>query len=254
MEGVTIEKASSTLGTTEVHQRRTSKFDASNNSHHRKDSLDRAAGTLDEGTIADARRRGTSGGLLGGGGGGIGKGTATSSLASRLFRLSRSRRTIAVAFILTIIYLMSSSKRSTALLDSAPVPRAFLPMIERSGKMIHRISPAAAMKVKEWHDLRQARLPKSARKKPKVREGLTSKHTFHKNGLLVVNEKGRHPITVLIEAAEKRWKDKLARQSTTLSEAVAEYKSRYRRNPPKGFDLWCVIFLLSRIPSTVLIL
>lgn len=28
------------------------------------------------------------------------------------------------------------------------------------------------------------------------------------------------------------------RQSKTLQEAVAEYKRRYERAPPKGFDIW----------------
>ena len=30
----------------------------------------------------------------------------------------------------------------------------------------------------------------------------------------------------------------LAKQSTTLSEAVEEYKRRYKRAPPVGFDVW----------------
>jgi hypothetical protein len=38
--------------------------------------------------------------------------------------------------------------------------------------------------------------------------------------------------------AEKDWDALLRRQSTTLEEAVAEYKHRYSRSPPKGFDKW----------------
>ena len=30
----------------------------------------------------------------------------------------------------------------------------------------------------------------------------------------------------------------IKRQSRTLNEAVSEYKKRYGKNPPKGFDLW----------------
>ena len=38
--------------------------------------------------------------------------------------------------------------------------------------------------------------------------------------------------------AEENFKLMLSRQSTTLKKAVAEYKRRYQRNPPKGFDQW----------------
>lgn len=63
-------------------------------------------------------------------------------------------------------------------------------------------------------------------------------HTFHPNGLLLVNPQGRHPIHVLIEHAEKKWRTLLQKQSTNLDSAVQEYKQRYRRNPPKGFEHW----------------
>ncbi|KDQ56557.1 glycosyltransferase family 90 protein [Jaapia argillacea MUCL 33604] len=38
--------------------------------------------------------------------------------------------------------------------------------------------------------------------------------------------------------AEEKFKKLLGRQSKTLAAAVAEYKKRYNRNPPKGFDEW----------------
>lgn len=63
-------------------------------------------------------------------------------------------------------------------------------------------------------------------------------HTYHPNGLLLVNPKGRHPINVLIENAEKKWDALLKKQSTTLDEATQEYKRRYKRNPPKGWEAW----------------
>jgi len=47
-----------------------------------------------------------------------------------------------------------------------------------------------------------------------------------------------HPIPKLMEEAEARFREKLARQSTTLKAAVAEYQRRYKRPPPKGFDAW----------------
>ena len=47
-----------------------------------------------------------------------------------------------------------------------------------------------------------------------------------------------HPIPHLMAEAEDNFKQLLSRQSTTLKKAVAEYKRRYGRNPPKGFDQW----------------
>jgi hypothetical protein len=38
--------------------------------------------------------------------------------------------------------------------------------------------------------------------------------------------------------AEDNFRDLLSRQSRTLSAAVREYKRRYHRDPPKGFDDW----------------
>lgn len=49
-----------------------------------------------------------------------------------------------------------------------------------------------------------------------------------------------HPIVHLIRQGQLEWKQKLERQSKTLAQAVAEYKRRYSRNPPKGFDDWSV--------------
>jgi hypothetical protein len=63
-------------------------------------------------------------------------------------------------------------------------------------------------------------------------------HYFRDDGLVEVNPRGRHPIYDLMSVAEQRWKEKLARQSTTLGEAVMEYKKRYQRDPPMGFKDW----------------
>jgi hypothetical protein len=67
------------------------------------------------------------------------------------------------------------------------------------------------------------------------------KHTLTPDGLLVVNPRGPHPIFQLIRDAEVAWEAKRARASTTLDAAVAEYRRRYRRAPPLGFDKWCVV-------------
>ncbi|KIJ07245.1 glycosyltransferase family 90 protein, partial [Paxillus involutus ATCC 200175] len=63
-------------------------------------------------------------------------------------------------------------------------------------------------------------------------------HTYTPDGLLVVNPNGPHPIFELMRNAEAAWEAKLARASKTLDEAVAEYKRRYKRPPPRGFDKW----------------
>lgn len=47
-----------------------------------------------------------------------------------------------------------------------------------------------------------------------------------------------HPIPELMTAAEDRFRNMLQSQSKTLEQAVAEYKRRYGRDPPKGFDDW----------------
>jgi hypothetical protein len=47
-----------------------------------------------------------------------------------------------------------------------------------------------------------------------------------------------HPIPGLMDAADARFRAKLARQSPDLPAAVAEYTRRYARAPPRGFDRW----------------
>ena len=64
------------------------------------------------------------------------------------------------------------------------------------------------------------------------------KHVYRSDGLLEVNLAGPHPIFELMEQAEKNWKGKLRRASSSLDEAVQEYRRRYHRNPPRGFDHW----------------
>ncbi|KLT43587.1 hypothetical protein CC85DRAFT_272298 [Cutaneotrichosporon oleaginosum] len=63
-------------------------------------------------------------------------------------------------------------------------------------------------------------------------------HTYLPNGHLVPNPAAQHPIYDLIDRSEREWQRKLDGQSTTLREAVDEYRRRYHRAPPKGFDKW----------------
>jgi len=64
------------------------------------------------------------------------------------------------------------------------------------------------------------------------------RHGWRMDGLLEVNPHGRHPIYDLVEKAKKKWNAKVARQSKTLRDAVREYKRRYQRDPPLGFNRW----------------
>ncbi|EKM77598.1 hypothetical protein AGABI1DRAFT_77101 [Agaricus bisporus var. burnettii JB137-S8] len=64
------------------------------------------------------------------------------------------------------------------------------------------------------------------------------KHFYRGDGLLEVNYGGAHPIFELVRRAERDWEDKLKRASKTLVDAVKEYRRRYNRDPPKGFDIW----------------
>lgn len=47
-----------------------------------------------------------------------------------------------------------------------------------------------------------------------------------------------HPILPLLTNAKQRAESLSRRQSSTLTQAVAEYRKRYKKDPPKGFDKW----------------
>ena len=63
----------------------------------------------------------------------------------------------------------------------------------------------------------------------------TFKSPFSKAAREAITE---HPIPKLMAQAEDNFRDRLSRQSHTLYAAVKEYKRRYHRDPPKGFDDW----------------
>ena len=63
-------------------------------------------------------------------------------------------------------------------------------------------------------------------------------HHYRDDGLVEVNPSGSHPIYELVRKAQKDWDEKIRTASKTLEEAVDEYKRRYKRPPPKGFDDW----------------
>lgn len=88
-------------------------------------------------------------------------------------------------------------------------------------------------------------------------EELTTPHTFHPNGHLIVapvasfdSPPAPHPILTLIKRAERQWNRKVAKQSKTLKDAVVEYRRRYSRNPPRGFDKWWAYAKANRVILT----
>lgn len=48
----------------------------------------------------------------------------------------------------------------------------------------------------------------------------------------------RHPIEELILDARRAYQTKLDRQSHSIDQAVTEYRRRYGRQPPAGFEVW----------------
>ncbi|OCF73807.1 hypothetical protein I204_05651 [Kwoniella mangroviensis CBS 8886] len=77
---------------------------------------------------------------------------------------------------------------------------------------------------------------KTGRKKRPMKP--IAEHRFLPNGLLIPNVHSPHPIFELISRSKKNWQKKIDKQSKSLSEAVDEYRRRYARNPPKGFERW----------------
>lgn len=48
----------------------------------------------------------------------------------------------------------------------------------------------------------------------------------------------QHPIQLLIERSRASYTETIRNQSTTVDEALREYRSRYKIEPPPGFDKW----------------
>lgn len=67
---------------------------------------------------------------------------------------------------------------------------------------------------------------------------LKSRHPVVNGRLEVDPSSSAHPIHQLIQDARHAWDTKVAKQSRTLSQAVDEYRRRYKRSPPRGFDKW----------------
>lgn len=159
-----------------------------------------------------------------------GQGASSLDVVKRSLRSRRVVVTLLVVSSLSLFALFTGAGSDA--IKHTPIRSALAPILRKSGQLLKGVAPAARHRVEDWS---HKHLTDDA--KPEELEGAKD-HTFHPNGLLLVNPLGRHPIHVLIERAQKEWDAKVARQSKTLEEAVAEYKTRYHRNPPKGFDDW----------------
>ncbi|BGP43474.1 hypothetical protein JCM10449v2_007509 [Rhodotorula kratochvilovae] len=94
----------------------------------------------------------------------------------------------------------------------------------------HPSSPSHVEKVSHWTSSVLAR-----------KAALRSPHHTYAFAVPMPNVRGayeEHPIHGLMREAKEQWAEKIARQSTTYDEAVSEYRRRYKREPPPGFDLW----------------
>lgn len=59
-----------------------------------------------------------------------------------------------------------------------------------------------------------------------------------RDGRTLIEMGKEHPIPALMRDAKVKWAALQGRQSTSFAEAVNEYKRRYGRAPPKGYDQW----------------
>lgn len=161
----------------------------------------------------------------------VGLGIYSRSSSSR--KAKKQRRIAAVAILVALFFLLNWYRVSRGRGGSTGQydPRARSPA---SSKASSATSITGVWR-RLWSPAADALSTPSNRREEDATHGT---HTFHPNGLMLVNEGGRHPIHVLIESAEKKWRQLLRRQSSTLSQAVSEYKMRYKRNPPAGFEHW----------------
>jgi hypothetical protein len=136
----------------------------------------------------------------------------------RVFRRSTNIFVAGLVVSLILFYAFHEDSPKTPKFLSTPF-RTVTKTVTRTVSITNVLTPVAA-----------------SPKKPRI-----GKHTYRPDGLLEVNENGPHPIFELVREAERNWKEKLRRASKTLVEAVREYRRRYKRDPPKGFDLWYVI-------------
>ena len=152
--------------------------------------------------------------------------------------LPRWLRSLKGFFGLLLLFIICSAVYLTQNppLDAATKARLAHERAERAlqDPLGHHIAAAPAIPAKAAQRHRDA----DPLRKAQVHLPESQSSSMHENGLFVAKEGERHPILSLIEKGKKDWEQLLAKQSKTLPEAAAEYRRRYRRNPPPGFDTW----------------
>lgn len=149
-------------------------------------------------------------------------------------RVLRSRAALGICFLLPLILLHIGMSGRPALpsipaLSDFNLPRPW-------SKPDH--DPDTQAELAPVHQDGHPTRPDLSRPKDKQRPSDSTNHTYLPNGHLIPNPKAQHPIYDLLKSAQDRWQRKLDSQSKTLREAVDEYRRRYHRAPPKGFDRW----------------
>lgn len=175
--------------------------------------------------------------------------------AKNMAWLTRPRRNryinqyLLMAFVVAII-LFSTTDTSFVSIFSWRSPLSFRPDRDVGGSSGPALQPQPCLSVPQHEETAVVRRPPSPQK-PLAPPSKTVKplgwHKYLPNGMLEMNPDGAHPILELIKTAEDKWQKKLERASRTLEEAVVEYKRRYKRAPPKGFDDWYISSPLPRI-------
>lgn len=100
---------------------------------------------------------------------------------------------------------------------------------------------AVSVAILQWRLVWSTKIPRFSIRSPRRADSLRmdedGAHVFAA-GDPSSNPHERHPIHTLIAEAKIAWQEKQDRQSKTFSDAVSEYRRRYRRAPPRGFAVW----------------
>lgn len=78
--------------------------------------------------------------------------------------------------------------------------------------------------------------------------GSASSAPSTQNGFFGLTGSRKHPIELLVKQAKTKHVMMVNRQSKTLDQAITEYKRRYSRNPPPGFDHWYKAAVEANVP------
>ncbi|KAL7419480.1 hypothetical protein Q5752_006318 [Cryptotrichosporon argae] len=153
----------------------------------------------------------------------------------------RALRTLAaLAVLLAIPYIALRSLRDLYFLSPAPSAKRIAVRTPREAEPAPA-DPGRGLVLQDGlvADL-PARKPSHAEHAAKSRKKTktTAEHRYLLDGLVVPDPGGQHPIYDLLDRASQAWAAKMGKASTTLRQAVDEYRKRYGRAPPKGFDRW----------------